>query len=300
MASTLAARERTVTAAKLMDASTVRARTEKRICKAPSRLGRTREQSDSRWWGMGKASITNLLPADRASSLRSGLGRELRRRRLEAHLSQANLSVPLTRAYISQVESRPNDPLASGAHRACRAARHIGRRSSEIGQSGLERGVSCRVMRTVERRSLAAEDRDLAEQIGVRLRAARLARRPDPARSGRGPLHQGLRQRPRERIDQAIDGRAPVPRRAVRDDRKRSPRRRRWPLDAARGGSSPRVRRLGHGRRCLSIDARQRPDADRSAAASCSAWPRPSAGWAVPTRRSAWPPRPTNACRPRS
>lgn len=30
------------------------------------------------------------------------------------------------------------------------------------------------VMRTVERRSLAAEDRDLAEQIGVRLRAARL------------------------------------------------------------------------------------------------------------------------------
>ena len=29
-------------------------------------------------------------------------------------------------------------------------------------------------MKTVERRSLAAEDRDLAEQIGVRLRAARL------------------------------------------------------------------------------------------------------------------------------
>ena len=54
---------------------------------------------------MGRASITKLLPADRASSLRFGLGRELRRLRLEAHLSQANLSVPLTRAYISQVEA---------------------------------------------------------------------------------------------------------------------------------------------------------------------------------------------------
>lgn len=54
---------------------------------------------------MGKASITNLLSADRAARLRSGLGLELRRRRLEAHLSQAKMSAPLTRAYISQVEA---------------------------------------------------------------------------------------------------------------------------------------------------------------------------------------------------
>ena len=54
---------------------------------------------------MGKASITNLLSVDRATRLRSGLGRELRRRRLEAHMSQATMSVPLTRAYISQVEA---------------------------------------------------------------------------------------------------------------------------------------------------------------------------------------------------
>ncbi len=54
---------------------------------------------------MGKASITNLLAADRATHLRASIGLELRRRRLEANLSQANVSAPLTRAYISQVES---------------------------------------------------------------------------------------------------------------------------------------------------------------------------------------------------
>ena len=54
---------------------------------------------------MGKASITNLLPMERALRFRSSLGSELRRRRLAAHLSQGELSAPLTRAYISQVES---------------------------------------------------------------------------------------------------------------------------------------------------------------------------------------------------
>ena len=54
---------------------------------------------------MGKASITNLMPPERAEHLRSSLGSEVRRRRLAAHLSQVALSTPLTRAYISQVES---------------------------------------------------------------------------------------------------------------------------------------------------------------------------------------------------
>jgi transcriptional regulator with XRE-family HTH domain len=54
---------------------------------------------------MGKASITKLLPIERATQFRSSLGSELRRRRLAAHLSQGELSAPLTRAYISQVES---------------------------------------------------------------------------------------------------------------------------------------------------------------------------------------------------
>ena len=54
---------------------------------------------------MGKASITNLLPLERAARLRSGLGSELRRRRLAAHLSQVEMSAPLSRAFISQVES---------------------------------------------------------------------------------------------------------------------------------------------------------------------------------------------------
>jgi transcriptional regulator with XRE-family HTH domain len=45
---------------------------------------------------MGKASITNLLPLGRA---------ELRRRRLAANMSQDAVSGPLTRAYLSQVES---------------------------------------------------------------------------------------------------------------------------------------------------------------------------------------------------
>lgn len=54
---------------------------------------------------MGKASITNLLPPDRARNLRFSLGSEVRRRRLAAHLSQVQLSAPLTRAYISHVES---------------------------------------------------------------------------------------------------------------------------------------------------------------------------------------------------
>jgi transcriptional regulator with XRE-family HTH domain len=54
---------------------------------------------------MGKASITNLLAPDRAQTLRSSLGSEVRRRRLAAHLSQGEIRAPLTRAYISQVES---------------------------------------------------------------------------------------------------------------------------------------------------------------------------------------------------
>jgi transcriptional regulator with XRE-family HTH domain len=54
---------------------------------------------------VGKASITNLLPAGRAVRLRSSLGQELRKRRLEANLSQSSLSAPLTRAFISQVEA---------------------------------------------------------------------------------------------------------------------------------------------------------------------------------------------------
>lgn len=54
---------------------------------------------------MGKASITNLMPAGRGMQLRAGIGLELRRRRLAANLSQANVSFPLTRAYVSQVEA---------------------------------------------------------------------------------------------------------------------------------------------------------------------------------------------------
>ena len=54
---------------------------------------------------MGKASITKLLTPERAEHFRSSLGSEVRRRRLAAHLSQVALSSPLTRAYISQVES---------------------------------------------------------------------------------------------------------------------------------------------------------------------------------------------------
>ena len=54
---------------------------------------------------MGKASITNLLPAGRALQLRSSLGQELRRLRLEAKRSQASVSAPLTRAYVSQLEA---------------------------------------------------------------------------------------------------------------------------------------------------------------------------------------------------
>jgi transcriptional regulator with XRE-family HTH domain len=54
---------------------------------------------------MGKASITNLLPDERASRLRIGLGIEIRRRRLEAHLSQSGMSSGLSRAFISQLES---------------------------------------------------------------------------------------------------------------------------------------------------------------------------------------------------
>jgi transcriptional regulator with XRE-family HTH domain len=53
---------------------------------------------------MGKASITNLLPRGRAHDLQLGLGNELRRRRLAANLSQDQVSGPLTRAYLSQVE----------------------------------------------------------------------------------------------------------------------------------------------------------------------------------------------------
>ena len=53
---------------------------------------------------MGKASITNLLPNGRASRFSTSLGSELRRRRLAARLSQDELSPPLTRGFISQVE----------------------------------------------------------------------------------------------------------------------------------------------------------------------------------------------------
>jgi transcriptional regulator with XRE-family HTH domain len=53
---------------------------------------------------VGKASITNLLPDGRAGRLSSSLGEELKRRRVAAHLSQGEVSAPLTRAYVSQVE----------------------------------------------------------------------------------------------------------------------------------------------------------------------------------------------------
>ena len=53
---------------------------------------------------MGKASITNLLPKGRAREFRLSLGLELRRRRLAANMSQDEVSGPLTRAYLSQVE----------------------------------------------------------------------------------------------------------------------------------------------------------------------------------------------------
>jgi transcriptional regulator with XRE-family HTH domain len=53
---------------------------------------------------MGKASITNLLPDGRAHELSSRLGSELRRRRIAAQLSQGEVSAPLTRSYVSQVE----------------------------------------------------------------------------------------------------------------------------------------------------------------------------------------------------
>jgi transcriptional regulator with XRE-family HTH domain len=53
---------------------------------------------------MGKASITNLLPDGRDRALRRRLGNEIRRRRLAAHLSQDEVSAPMTRGYVSQVE----------------------------------------------------------------------------------------------------------------------------------------------------------------------------------------------------
>jgi transcriptional regulator with XRE-family HTH domain len=53
---------------------------------------------------MGKASITNLLPDGRATRFSTSLGSELRRRRLAAQLSQDEMSSPLTRGFISQVE----------------------------------------------------------------------------------------------------------------------------------------------------------------------------------------------------
>jgi transcriptional regulator with XRE-family HTH domain len=54
---------------------------------------------------VGKASITNLLPNGRAGRFSESLGSELRRRRLAARLSQDEISRPLTRGFISQVET---------------------------------------------------------------------------------------------------------------------------------------------------------------------------------------------------
>ena len=53
---------------------------------------------------MGKASITNLLPGGRDRRFRQGLGVELRRRRIAAQLSQGEVSRPLTRGFVSQIE----------------------------------------------------------------------------------------------------------------------------------------------------------------------------------------------------
>jgi transcriptional regulator with XRE-family HTH domain len=53
---------------------------------------------------LGKASITNLLPEGRDQTIRRRLGNEIRRRRLAAHMSQEDVSAPLTRGYVSQVE----------------------------------------------------------------------------------------------------------------------------------------------------------------------------------------------------
>ena len=91
---------------------------------------------------MGKASITNLLPPERARRLRSSLGSELRRRRLAAHLSQVELSAPMTRAYISQVESGRTLPSLPALIVLAERLGNVGGRNTQVGQSDVERGVS--------------------------------------------------------------------------------------------------------------------------------------------------------------
>lgn len=78
---------------------------------------------------MGKASITNLLPNGRAMAIRRGLGHELRRRRLAAHLSQDEVSTPLTRGYVSQVERGQTMPSLPAL---IVMAEHLGTSADEV------------------------------------------------------------------------------------------------------------------------------------------------------------------------
>ena len=97
------------------------------------------------------------------------------------------------------------------------------------------------------RRRVVVDHRELARAIGTRIRAARLAAGPHPAGAGRGPLHEGLHQRPRARAREAVDGGAGLPRPAPGDPPGPAPQRRRGALDPSRGRSPPRRRPLRPG-----------------------------------------------------
>jgi transcriptional regulator with XRE-family HTH domain len=54
---------------------------------------------------MRKSTIAKHTSHGQGSALANGIGRELRRRRIDAGLSQASLGDPLTRAYVCSLEA---------------------------------------------------------------------------------------------------------------------------------------------------------------------------------------------------
>ena len=169
---------------------------------------------------VGKSSITILLDARPGTPFALALGATIRCRRLSADLSQEELGHPLTKGFVSQVERGRALPsigaLLLFANRLDVSPAAL--LPVAAGGSGVYTAVHADTTTSPGRRR--------RQRPGERDRGTAQGRapqgRPDPATAGRGPLHEGLRERPGARPREALDGGAQLPLGAARRDRPRS------------------------------------------------------------------------------
>src|SRR3990170_5519187 len=147
------------------------------------------------------------------------LGATIRCRRLSADLSQEELGHPLTKGFVSQVERGRALPSIG-------ALLLFADRLEVPPAALLPVAAGGPGMYTaVHADTTTAPGRRRRQRPGERDRGTPQSRapqgRPDPAAAGRGPLHEGLRERPGARPREALDGGAQLPLDAAGRDRPR-------------------------------------------------------------------------------